>query len=244
MKCKNCGNEFEGNFCNHCGQKIVTGRFTIKQIIYNFLHTFTHLDSGIFFLIKELLIHPGVVIKEYLGGKHKKYFNPFQFLILAIALATFLAVKFSLFGPNIDPDTIEGINSQQRFWLLFNNFIYKNFNLILFLSVPVSSLFTFLIFKKSGYNYAENLIFNTFLAAERTVFYILMTPVIYFTKSYWYIGIGIYYILWIIYFGYAFVNFFEGNKTVTILKYVCVLILIIISSQSISISIFYLFIYK
>ena len=244
MECKNCGNEFEGKFCNQCGQKIVKGRFTIKDIIENFMHSFTHLDSGIILLMKELLVRPGLVIKEYLNGKQKKYFNPFQFLILAIALATFLAVKFTLFGPNLNPDSIEGINVQQRFWMLYNNFIYRNFNLILFTNVPVTAFFTFLFFRKSGYNYAENLIFNTFLAAERMLIYIVLTPLLYFTKSRWFIGISVYYFFWIIYYGYAFVDFFEGNKIIIILKYICVLFLIILSSQSMSISAFYLFFYK
>ncbi|MFZ1323142.1 MAG: DUF3667 domain-containing protein [Ignavibacteria bacterium] len=244
MECKNCGNEFEGKFCNQCGQKIVKGRFTIKDIIENFMHSFTHLDSGILLLMKELFVKPGFVIKEYLNGKQKKYFNPFQFLILAIALATFLAIKFTLFGPNLNPDSIEGINSQQRFWMLYNNFIYRNFNLILFTNVPVTALFTLLFFRKSGYNYAENLIFVTFLAGERMLIYILLTPLIYFTRSNWYIGIGIYYLLWSVYYGYAFVDFFGGNKILTVLKYFCVLVLLILSSQLMSISAFYLFFFK
>ncbi|HQY20254.1 MAG TPA: DUF3667 domain-containing protein [Ignavibacteria bacterium] len=244
MECKNCGNDFTGKFCNECGQKNVDGRITIREILHNFIHSFTHIDSGIFFLIKELFIRPGAVVREYLSGKRKKYFNPFQFLIIAIAIAAFLAVKFTLFGPNIDPDTIEALNSQQRFWLLFNKFIYRNFNLILFLSVPVAAVYSRLIFRKSGYNYAEHLVFNTFLAAERTVLYIILTPLIYFTKSNWTIGVGIYYILWVIYYGYSYVSFFGGNKFITILKYICVLLLLMLTSQTISMSVFYFFFYK
>ncbi|HAY34828.1 MAG TPA: DUF3667 domain-containing protein [Ignavibacteria bacterium] len=242
--CKNCGSEFTGIFCSNCGQKKIHGRITLREITHNFFHSFTHLDSGIFFLMKELLFRPGTVVREYLDGKRKKYFNPFQFLILAIAAATFLAVKFTLFGPNINPDLIKGITEQQRFFILFNNFIYKYFNIILFVSVPVAAAYSRLIFRKSGYNYAENLIFQTFIAAERTVFYIVLTPMIYFTKSNWTIGVGIYYLLWIIYFGYAFVGFFGGNRFRTILKYIAVLLLLILTSQTLSMSLFYLFFYE
>ena len=244
MICKNCSKEFEGNFCNSCGQKKVEGRFTVKEFVHNFIHSFTHLDSGILFLIKELFFRPGIVAQEYIQGKRKKYFNPLQFLILVIAASTFLAINYKLFGPNINPDTIPGLTERERFFLLFNAFIYRHFNLILFLSVPIISVYSRLIFRSSGYNFAENLIFNTFISGERTLFYILLTPLLYFNKQQWYIAIGIYYIGWIIYFGYAYVQFFKGNKVHTVFKYIAVLILLILTSQGLSMTVFTLFFYK
>lgn len=244
MICKNCNTDFEGNFCYRCGQKNLNEGFTVKEILYNFFNAFTHVDSGILYLVKELLIRPGFVARDYILGGRKKYYNPLQFLIIAVAIATFLAINFSLFGPQVNPDSLINISPLQRYFIQFNNFIYKYFNVLLFLSVPIASLYSWLFFKKAGFNFAENLIFNTFIAGERTVMYIALTPLLYFTKEHWYIGIGIYYLLWNIYFIVAFNQFFGGNKITTSLKYLLVLILMFATSQGLSMAIFTLFFYK
>lgn len=244
MICKNCGNDFEGNFCNQCGQNIVSGRFKLKEISHNFFHAFTHLDRGILFLVKELFFRPGIVAKEYLEGKRKKYFNPLQFLILGVAITTFIAINYSLFGPQVNPETIPDLTPQQKYGLQFNNFIYKYFNLIIFLSVPIMALYSRIVFKKSGYNYAENLIFNTFIAGERNIIYLLLTPFFYFFKSYWFIPLAFYYIGWNIYFVIAFNQFFGGKKLITTMKYFLVFILMWLTSQGITMIIFTIFFYK
>lgn len=241
--CRNCGEKLSGKFCSNCGQKIVAGRFTVKEILHNFFHTFTHVDSGIIYLAKELFVRPGDVVKEYINGRRKVYFNPLQYLIILIAVGTFLAVNFNLFGPKINPDTIKGLTEQERWGLQFNNFIYRYFNAILFLVVPVSALYSWLLFRKSGYNYAENLILNVFLAAQRTLMYILITPFLYFFRDLWLPIIAVYYLLWIIYFVFAFKQFFDGKGSSVILKSLLIIFLIFLTSQSVSMTIFAIFFY-
>ena len=34
--CKNCATELQGEFCFHCGQKLIEGRLTVKSILSNF----------------------------------------------------------------------------------------------------------------------------------------------------------------------------------------------------------------
>lgn len=241
MICKNCGNTFEGKYCNQCGQKITADRFTLKEILHNFFHNFTHLDTGILYLAKELYIKPGIVAKEYIQGKRKKYFNPLQYLIIVVAVSMFITIKFNILGPTPDPANLVSPDNSVRFAAQMQNFFYKNFNLVLFLSVPVSALFSWIFFKRSGYNYAENLIFNAFIAAQRTLTFILLTPFIYFFKNYWFIGIGIYYLFWLIYFIYAFIQFFGENKFKTIIKFLIMYCLLIAVVQLSAISIVYLF---
>jgi len=244
MICKNCGCEFEGRYCNNCGQKNIEGRFTLRETVHNFFHTFTHVDSGILFLCKELFVRPGIVAREYIEGKRQKYFNPYQYLIITVAISYFVAVNFSLFGPKGDFETIRHLSDTERWGIQFNDFIYKFYNIILFLSVPITALYSKLIFRKSGYNYSENLIFNAFIAGQRNIIYLLISPFIYVFMKKWYIVIAAYYLLWNVYFAFSYVQFFEGKKIITILKYVCVLLLMFISFQSISMLVFTLFFFK
>jgi len=242
MICKNCGNAFEGKYCNQCGQKYTGGRFTLKDILHNFFHHFTHLDTGIFFLAKELYVKPGIVAKEYIEGKRNKYYNPFQYLIIIVAISMFITINFNLLGPSPDPSQLVSPDSGIRFSANMKSFFYKYFNLVLFLSVPVSALFSWLFFRKSGYNYSENLVFNAFIAAQRTLTFILLSPFLYVSKKFWYIGIGFYYIFWLIYFIYAFLQFFGEKKLITIVKFLimyCLLIAVVQASAMVIVYFFY-----
>jgi len=43
-------------------------------------------DNRYFLTLKALLLHPDVILKEYLGGTRKKYTNPFSFFAIAAAI--------------------------------------------------------------------------------------------------------------------------------------------------------------
>ena len=58
MICKNCGTEFEGNFCNHCGQKSTVERLTWKSVWDNILHGIFHVDNTFVKTTRTLVVHP------------------------------------------------------------------------------------------------------------------------------------------------------------------------------------------
>ena len=86
MKCLNCGNEFEGQFCPECGQKADTGRFTMRFIFENLAAAILGRDGSIWFTLKNLFTRPASMIVDILGGKRKKYFSPFPMLFLVLTL--------------------------------------------------------------------------------------------------------------------------------------------------------------
>jgi hypothetical protein len=70
MKCLNCNNTIDKNFCNICGQKTSTHRFSIKHILdAGILNGIFMINKGFFFTIKELFTRPGHSIREYINGK-------------------------------------------------------------------------------------------------------------------------------------------------------------------------------
>ena len=233
-ECHNCGNFFDGKYCNHCGQKLITHRITIKDYFHNFIHTFTHVDKGLFYLALELFKKPGIVAKEYISGKRAKYFSPLQYLVLLVALSTFITLNYDILGPKLSPELLNSSNPTARMSAGMNQFFYKYFNIVLFFSVPVVAFFSWLFFRKSGFNFAENLVFITFISAQRTLIFILLTPFLYFTKEFWYIGIGAYYLFWLVYFIFAYYQFYCEGMFITILKYICVFLLSIAVMQSLA----------
>jgi hypothetical protein len=185
--CKNCERTFEGRFCPNCSQKAATHRFTLKHFAYEFFHAFTHADKGMLFLIKELFRKPGKVALEFVTGKRKKYFNPFSFLLIAMALNVFLTQKTNFYDVFLDKTTqmvtqLEKKSSQTGKPSATSELektrqatpkILENTKLLSLMCLPILALLTWLFFKKSGFNYAENLVMNIFIQGQLSVFFIL-----------------------------------------------------------------------
>jgi hypothetical protein len=96
--CATCHTEFHGNFCPRCGQKTVIGRYSFKTAFLLFLDVWGLGNRGMFRTIRDLLLRPGYMIRDYLNGMQMAYFPPFKMFFLLIALSVLvesgLNVKF------------------------------------------------------------------------------------------------------------------------------------------------------
>ena len=52
--CKNCDNQFEGNYCNECGQEAEVQKINLRFIWYDLQQGLLNFDSGVLYTIKEL----------------------------------------------------------------------------------------------------------------------------------------------------------------------------------------------
>ena len=152
--CKNCGNSFNGKFCNSCGQKFDVPQFTYKHIFEEGFHAFTHADKSFLAFIKKILISPGRVAYEYIiERKRKKYFNPFTFFLLVTAINAFmegaeLHLKEKLFHYN------------NEYGQIFN--IYSK--VLSLICIPLVALAFWLVhFKKPRFLYSEYTVFAMML---------------------------------------------------------------------------------
>lgn len=91
LECPNCGYPLRGdeNFCPNCSQVNDERRLNIKDYFSGFFANFFSFDSKLYKTLKPLLFKPGLVSREYIEGKRKKYTNPFQ-LYLHITIVFFL----------------------------------------------------------------------------------------------------------------------------------------------------------
>lgn len=177
LTCKNCGHTVSGKFCSNCGQSSDTGRISKRTVLREILKLFANVQSGKFFLTKELFLHPGDVTRGYLEGKRKKYYNPVQYYLGTTAITIFLMLKLDIQNIMINDLHESSVTNE-----IFGNFIsmlYKYFNLAEFLILPLLSLYSYLFFRRSGYNYAEFFIVNTYASAQRQLVYLLFIFLIY-----------------------------------------------------------------
>lgn len=176
ITCKNCNNQFEGKFCNNCGQSADTARldfkFLLKNLHKNFIKIF---HKGIFYTSRQLFTRPGHSIREYIEGKRVNHFEPIGLLI---AFAAFYAVLYHTF----EIDMFSGISDSAVLGKLdlrsAGNWITDHFSLVTLLFVPVYSIGSFLSFRKQDYNFYEHIYLNTFLASQRLLIRIATFPLL------------------------------------------------------------------
>ena len=80
-KCQNCGSFVRRRFCPKCGQENVDTRQSFHYLFTHFIEDLVHYDGSFWKTVKNLLFKPGVLTKEYLEGKRKKYVAPVKLYI-------------------------------------------------------------------------------------------------------------------------------------------------------------------
>ena len=85
-ECATCGTHYGGNYCPRCGQSARIGRYSFKKAILLFLDVWGLGNRGMFRSIRDLILRPGYMIRDYLRGMQMAYFPPFKMFFLLLAL--------------------------------------------------------------------------------------------------------------------------------------------------------------
>ena len=97
-KCACCGTEYVGNYCPRCGQSASVNRFSLKQALSLFLDVWDVNNRSVFRSIRDMLLRPGYMIRDYLNGMQAAYFSPFKMFFLLATLSLLVENGF-FFGP-------------------------------------------------------------------------------------------------------------------------------------------------
>lgn len=219
MKCKNCGNNFEGKYCNSCGQNIRVDKLTLKNFIEELSESIFQINHGLFFTIKSLFLRPGHAIREFLEGQRKSYFKPIAYVLI---IATFYYLITKIFETNnLVEDFMGGYNNAKEERLasaketpvlswLSNNFAYA----ILFL-IPFFSIGTHLSFFNKSYNYLEHIVINFYITGQQILFYAFLTIIgVLLGKEDSMIMIAV--ILSMVFRFWTFIQIFEGDNGIKV----------------------------
>ncbi|MBQ8486572.1 MAG: DUF3667 domain-containing protein [Prevotella sp.] len=85
--CHTCGQQYRGNFCPRCGQSARIGRYSFKKALLLFLDVWGLGNRGMFRTLRDLLLRPGYMIRDYLSGMQMAYFPPFKLFFLLTTLS-------------------------------------------------------------------------------------------------------------------------------------------------------------
>jgi Protein of unknown function (DUF3667) len=165
----------ETPFCGQCGQK-ASHRLDVKHIIHEFTHVMLHADKGIFGFVPKLMTSAGLIALDYVNGRRKKYFNPFQYLILVVGFNVFMITKLKYLERSTTMFTESKLTGRvAEFQHQMVEFMSHYYNFIIFLLIPIFAVMSFWLFRKKGYNYAEHVVLQCCIQGQQnTISLVLM----------------------------------------------------------------------
>ncbi|MDO7845627.1 DUF3667 domain-containing protein [Hymenobacter sp. M29] len=181
--CLNCGHALPppGCFCPQCGQA-PAHRLSTAHVLHEVLHVFTHADKGIFAFVPQVLFRPGRLVADYLAGRRKRHFNPFQFLLLVVGFATLLGVKLHYYdgvgeGVAAYMERTKHISAVQvqRVEHYFHA-IGAFFNVYWLALLPVQALLTWAAYRSRGLNYAESVLVQVVMGCAFQLILLVALP--------------------------------------------------------------------
>jgi len=99
-ECATCGTRFEGNYCPRCGQSARIGRYSFKKAFLLFLDVWGVGNRGMFRTLRDLILRPGYMIRDYLRGMQMAYFPPFKMFFLLFTLSLLIETGLNIKGIN------------------------------------------------------------------------------------------------------------------------------------------------
>ncbi|KUG09661.1 DUF3667 domain-containing protein [Solirubrum puertoriconensis] len=188
-QCLNCEQPLAtGPFCPSCGQQR-PHRLSTAHVLHELVHVFTHADKSIFGYAGQVLLHPGRVVADYLRGRRKHYFNPFQFLLIMVGLVTTAGLLLHFYegtGAGVVQSMAKHGVSAERLARVSKYFAYisKYHNVWwLLLLLPLYSLVTWGMYRRR-LNFAEAFFVHVVIGSAFHVLLLLaMLPILWLTKG-------------------------------------------------------------
>lgn len=163
--CRNCDGIVYSKYCSECGQRHHEGRLSFGILFEEMLAKLFELDSGI---VRTMMgvYKPGIVIREYVDGKRKKYVKPVNFYLLLLALYLFF---YSYINPYPEPDLLIEQRGMEASFSRSISWFSQQLKLIQILSIPLYAFYTLNAFKKYEYNYFEHISMWLYIGAYSNI---------------------------------------------------------------------------
>ena len=146
--CYTCHTHFRGNFCPRCGQSSNIERYSLKDTIAQFVAVWGVGNRSFFRCLRDLLLRPGYMIRDYLNGMQMAYYPPFQ-LLSTLVVASWVWISF-LNHLKPQKTTINEMTGEARMAIEWAEIMMEKFPEAIWLYMMLFyALSTFLFYRKS-----------------------------------------------------------------------------------------------
>ena len=170
--CLNCSTPAIQNFCPNCGQKTTTHRYSIQHFVaHDFVHGVWHVDKGMFYTIKELFTRPGHSVREYIEGKRINYYSFVNLILMLVAISALLQPYAHISMADVTTkEAKEAMGALEKF-------VAEHPKLVIIITVPFYSAFSFAWFRKAGLNFSEHLVLNSYRIIPELIVGLVLTAI-------------------------------------------------------------------
>jgi hypothetical protein len=180
--CLNCDTPLTDRFCAHCGQSAATHRLTMGHLLHEIPHSVWHVDKGIFYTLRELLLRPGPTLLGYLRGQRARHFAPLSLLLLVTGVASFLSLKLHIgeMAQTANPDAVAELRDAQTH---AGESVMRYMSWLYVAVAPFIALFARRLLRRAGLNLAETLVAVLYITAAGNLISLLLMPGYYWARS-------------------------------------------------------------
>lgn len=191
-RCANCDRAIDGadqKFCPACGQPTPAHRIDWHFLVHEVEHSLLHMDRGIFYSLKNLMLRPGHFIRDYIEGRRAHQIKPLMLIMILAAVMVFLAKFFlqgDLVGAGLPSNAAPvGAKTNGAFdptpWLaafdVVKEWMNRHYAAATLLLLPFEALAFKWAFGRVGrLNYPEWLVVATYLTAQTFVIMAISAP--------------------------------------------------------------------
>jgi hypothetical protein len=186
--CANCALAIAGpeqKFCPACGQDTPAHRIDWHFLGHEFEHTVLHMDRGIFYSLKQLMLRPGHLMRDYIQGRRAGQVKPLLLLTMMAAVVVVLSkyltghevmVAGSVGQPVGGDATAIALQAQfVKASMAVTEWMSLHFAASTLLLLPFEAAAFRLAFLRVGrLNYPEWLVIATFLTVQTFVFWAVL----------------------------------------------------------------------
>jgi len=207
--CTSCNQDIPENYCTKCGEPAILKRIDRHYIQHEIEHVL-HLEKGIFYTVKELLIRPGQTIHNFISNNRSRLVKPVVFIIVTSLIYTLINHFFHIEEGYINFDkTGTAATNPINEWVQ-SHYGYANIIIGAFLALWLK-----LFFRKYDYNFFELLILLCFIQGMGMLIFAIFAVIEGLTRVHLLQYSGM---LFLAYFSWAVGQFFDKHKYINYLK--------------------------
>jgi len=203
--CLNCGAALTGleRFCAGCGQRTDTTRLSMRDVARDLLHSFVNIERSPLSFAWALLARPGIVAREYIEGKRRRYYGPFATLTVLVG-ATALAINLTGYQ----------VLARDGFGALSTDLLQRHFNLLQLAQLPLLGCACAILFRAARLNLFEHMVLAAYALSVRAalILFVALLSVLTSNVAPSQESVYLFWAAWFVYFGWAGSQFYAGHR--------------------------------
>jgi hypothetical protein len=186
-RCINCDRAVGGpeqKFCPNCGQPTPVHRIDWHFLGHELEHSVLHMDRGILYSLKQLMLRPGTLLRDYIEGRRGNQVKPLL-LITMMAAAVLLLNRLVTGGGMIDAGASDVMLGGQALpadlvplmaaYHAVSAWVDAHFAAFTLMLLPIEALVFWGVFHRySRLNYPEWLVIITLLTVQTFVIWLVL----------------------------------------------------------------------